>query len=74
MKLTVTVKGDKAIARGKVWPRDEPEPEKWTIEVEDSTPNRQGAPALYGYSTGIQGPTSPGTEIWYTNVKVTPNK
>ncbi|HEY7155116.1 MAG TPA: PQQ-binding-like beta-propeller repeat protein [Gemmataceae bacterium] len=74
MKLTVEVKGDKAIARGKVWPRDEPEPEKWTVEVEDSTPNRQGSPALYGYSTGIQGPTSPGTEIWYTNVKVTPNK
>jgi outer membrane protein assembly factor BamB len=74
MKLTVEIKGDKAVARGKVWPRDEPEPEKWTVEVEDSTPNRQGSPALYGNSTGIQGPTSPGTEIWYTNVKVTPNK
>jgi outer membrane protein assembly factor BamB len=74
MKLTVEVKGDKAIVRGKVWPRDETEPEKWTVEVEDSTPNREGAPALYGNSTAIQGPKSPGTEIFFTNVKITPNK
>jgi outer membrane protein assembly factor BamB len=74
MKLTVEVKGDKAIARGKVWPRDQPEPKEWTIEVEDSTPNREGAPALYGFSTGIQGPQVPGTEIFYTNVKITANK
>jgi outer membrane protein assembly factor BamB len=74
MKLTVEIQGDKAIARGKVWPREEPEPKAWTVEVEDSTPNREGAPALYGNSTAIQGPKSPGTEIYYTNVKITPNK
>ncbi len=73
MKLTVEVQGDKAIARGKVWPRDQPEPKAWTLTVEDTTPNREGAPALYGNSTGIQEKT-PGTEIYYTNVKVTPNK
>ncbi len=74
MKLTVEVKGGKAIARGKVWQRDRPEPQEWTVEVEDSTPNREGAPALYGNSTGIKGPKSPGTEIYYSNVKITPNK
>jgi outer membrane protein assembly factor BamB len=74
MKLTVEVKGDKAVARGKVWQRDQEEPNEWTVEVEDSTPNREGAPALYGFSTGIQSPQSPGTEIFYTNVKITPNK
>jgi len=74
LKLTVEVQGDKAIARGKVWPRDQPEPEEWTVEVEDSTPNRQGAPALYGNSTGIQDAKHPGTEIYYINVKITPNK
>jgi outer membrane protein assembly factor BamB len=74
MKLKVEVKGEKAVARGKVWPRDEAEPKEWTLEVEDSTPNREGAPALYGFSTGIQGPEQPGTEIYYTNVKITPNK
>jgi outer membrane protein assembly factor BamB len=74
MKLTVDVKGDKAVARGKVWPRDEAEPAEWTVEVEDSTPNREGAPALYGNSTAIEGPQNPGTEIFYTNVKITANK
>jgi len=74
LKLTVEVQGDKAVVRGKVWLRDQPEPEKWTVEVEDSTPNREGAPALYGFSTGVQGPQHPGTEIYYTNVKITPNK
>jgi len=74
MKLTVEVKNDKAIVRGKVWQRDKAEPTAWTVEIEDSTPNREGAPALYGYSTGVQGPKNPGTEIFYTNVKITPNK
>ena len=74
LKLTVEVQGDKAVVRGKVWPRDQPEPEKWTVEVEDSTPNREGAPALYGNSTGIQDAKHPGTEIYYANVKITPNK
>ncbi|MGH7225046.1 MAG: PQQ-binding-like beta-propeller repeat protein, partial [Gemmataceae bacterium] len=74
MKLVVEVKDGKAIARGKVWPRAQQEPKEWTIKIEDSTPNREGAPALYGYSTGVQGPKNPGTEIFYTNVKITPNK
>lgn len=74
MKLTVEVKDDKAIARGKVWQRDQEEPKEWTVEVEDSTPNREGAPALYGFSTGIQDPKHPGTEIFYSNVKITANK
>ncbi len=68
------MQGGKAIARGKVWPRDQEEPKEWTITVEDPTPNTEGAPCLYGFSTGVQGPTKPGTEIWYTNVKITPNK
>jgi outer membrane protein assembly factor BamB len=73
MKLTVEVQGGKAIARGKVWPRDRPEPKEWTLTVEDPTPNREGSPALYGNSTGIQ-EKMPGTTVFYTNVKVTPNK
>jgi outer membrane protein assembly factor BamB len=74
MKLTVKVNGDKATVRGKVWPRDEQEPSSWTVEVEDSVPNREGAPALYGYAAGILGPGEPGTDIYYDNVRVTPNK
>jgi hypothetical protein len=74
MKLRVDVKGDKAVARGKVWPRGAKEPDQWTVEVEDPCPNREGSPSLYGYATGILGPDSPGTEIYYDNVRITPNK
>jgi outer membrane protein assembly factor BamB len=74
MKLTVQVEGDKAVVRGKVWQRDEPEPTEWTVEVEDPTPNREGAPALYGYAAATESDGQPGTDIYYDNVKVTPNK
>ena len=73
MKLIVTVEDGKAVARGKVWPRDAKEPVAWTVEVTDPTPNREGAPGLYGYVTGFQG-NLPGNDIHYDNVRVTPNK
>lgn len=73
MKFTVDIQGDKGLVRGKVWPRAEAEPREWTIEFEDPTPNREGAPALYGYALGIREPDI-GTEIYYDNVSVAPNK
>jgi outer membrane protein assembly factor BamB len=73
MKLTVDVNGDKAVVRGKVWERDKEEPADWTIEFQDPTPNREGAPALYGYATGILG-NPVGAEVFYDNLHVTPNK
>jgi hypothetical protein len=73
MKFTVVPMGTKALAKAKVWPKGEPEPEAWTTELEDTTPNLEGSPALYGYATGILDPAV-GTEILYANVKVTPNK
>jgi outer membrane protein assembly factor BamB len=73
-KLTVEMVGDKAIARGKVWPKGEPEPAAWTIEVEDSSPNREGSPALYAYSTGNIDGTGVGSEAYFDNIRVTPNK
>lgn len=72
-KLTVEVKGEKAVARGKVWKADQAEPQGWTVEVEDDTPNKEGAPALFGSATGIED-GKPGTDIFYRNVSVTPNK
>lgn len=74
LKLTVSIDGDKATVRGRAWPRDAGEPKEWTVEVEDSTPNKEGAPALYALATGIGGPTKPGTEVYFQNVKITPNK
>ncbi len=61
MKMEVQIEGDKAIVRGKVWPRDEAEPTEWSIEAEDPLPNRTGSPGLYGYSPA---------EIYYDNLKV----
>jgi outer membrane protein assembly factor BamB len=73
MKLTVQVKGKAALVRGKVWQRDQPEPTAWTAEVTDPRPNLEGSPGLYGYVLGIVG-DNPGTDIFYDNVSLTPNK
>jgi outer membrane protein assembly factor BamB len=73
MKFTVEVQGDKATARGKVWPRDQAEPEDWTVTFEDPTPNKEGSPGVYAYSAGIEA-NKPGTEIYFDKVSVTPNK
>ena len=72
VKLTVDVKGDKALIKGKAWPRGKTEPADWTITLEDPYPIRHGSPALYGYVTGIP-EEGPGTDIFYDNVRVTPN-
>ncbi len=61
MKMTVDIVDDTAHVKGKVWIKDEPEPEEWTIIVEDPLPNREGSPGIYGYSPA---------EIYYDNLKV----
>ena len=65
MKLRVEIppEGTEGTIRGKVWKRDEPEPEGWTIEVRDPIIHRQGSPGIYGYSAA---------EIYYDNVSVAP--
>jgi outer membrane protein assembly factor BamB len=73
MKLTVKIDGDKAIARGKVWERGKTEPEKWNVQVEDPSPNRQGSPALYANAFGNP-EGGQGCEAWFDNVAITPNK
>ncbi len=50
MKLKVEVDGDKANLFGKVWKRDEAEPDEWTIETVDPRANRNGSPGLYLYA------------------------
>ena len=44
MKLQV----DGSTIRGKLWVRGENEPEAWTVEMMDSSPNLFGSPGLYG--------------------------
>jgi outer membrane protein assembly factor BamB len=64
MKLRVDHEAGKAIVRGKVWRRGEPEPEAWTITVEDPYPIANGSPGLVGYSPA---------PIYYDNLAVTAN-
>jgi len=64
-KIMVQQEDGKAIVKGKVWPKGQAEPEKWTIEMEDPTPNTHGAAGLWGFSNDL--------EIYYDNIIVTPN-
>jgi hypothetical protein len=66
MKLQASTDGDKAVLRGKVWPRDEKEPAAWTIEVTDDMPNLQGSPGLIGDTTNKG-------EFYLDNIQVYPN-
>ena len=61
VKMQVEIVDGKALVRGKVWPRGNPEPAAWSIEAADPLPNRMGSPGLYGYSAA---------DIYYDNVKV----
>ncbi len=61
MKMMVEITDDKALIRGKVWRRGDPEPGEWTITAEDPLPNREGSPGIYGYSPA---------NIYYDNLKV----
>jgi hypothetical protein len=65
MKLTVAPEENQAAVRGKIWPRGQPEPEAWTIEMVDSAPNLHGTPGVFG--------NSPDAEIYLDNLRVTSN-
>jgi len=62
MKMEVAYVDGKAIIRGKIWPRNAPEPADWTIIAEDPYPNTHGSPGLYGDAQ---------TTIYFDNVKIT---
>jgi outer membrane protein assembly factor BamB len=64
-KLMVQQMPDKAVLKGKVWERGNPEPKEWTIDLEDPTPNTHGPAGLWGFSNDL--------EIYYDNILVTPN-
>lgn len=64
MKMKVDSNAERAIVYGKVWPRDQPEPEEWTIEQTDPHPNMTGSPGLYFYAL---------SDCYFDNVIVTQN-
>jgi hypothetical protein len=71
-KLTVTVEGDKALVRGKIWEANSSEPSDWTLALEDPAGNKEGSPALYAnvMDTVLAGQK---TQVLFANVRVTPN-
>ena len=72
MKLEVQSMGaGKVRARGKVWPKGQPEPAAWTIERIDPIGSLKGAPGLYADAPSRVGG---GSEIYYDNIKVYKNK
>ncbi|HXG57046.1 MAG TPA: PQQ-binding-like beta-propeller repeat protein [Vicinamibacterales bacterium] len=72
MKLEVqNLDNGRVRARGKVWPKGQPEPAEWTIERIDPIGNVKGSAGIYA-----DAPSNPagGSEIYYDNIKVYRNK
>lgn len=66
LKLQVeNLPGGKTRARGKVWPASDPEPSEWLIEWTDPVGHRQGSAGVFADAPN---------EIFFDNIKVTPNK
>ena len=66
LKLEVqTLPGGKTRARGKAWPVGEAEPAAWLIEWTDPIGNRLGSAGIFCDSAN---------EVFFDNIKVTPNK
>jgi outer membrane protein assembly factor BamB len=73
MKLEVqTLDGGKVRARGKVWPKAEAEPAAWTIERVDPIGSLKGSPGIY--ADAMNSAETGGSEMYYDNIKVYPNK
>jgi len=73
MKLEVqTLEGTNVRARGKVWPKGEPEPAAWTIERVDPIGSLKGSPGIY--ADAMNAAASGGSEMYYDNIRVYANK
>jgi outer membrane protein assembly factor BamB len=72
IKLEVqSLDGSKVRARGKVWPKGQPEPQAWTIERVDPIGSHKGAPGIYADAPSRVGG---GSELYYDNIRVYRNK
>jgi hypothetical protein len=61
VKFSVDIQDNQARVRVKVWPRDETEPQSWTLEALDPQPNLEGSAGLYAYSMA---------PVYYDNVRI----
>ena len=73
MKMQSELANGKAVIRGKVWPREDKEPEAWTIELVDECPNTEGSPGINGFSNGTT-VKKEGAGIYFDNYQVYANE
>jgi outer membrane protein assembly factor BamB len=67
LKARVDVAPDgSGTVRAKAWKQDDPEPERWTLEVPHATAHQNGCPGLFGFSPQDM-------RVYIDNVSVTPN-
>ena len=59
--------GPGGFARAKVWPRDEPEPDEWTLTAQLNNVHPSGAPGLFGFAFQSR------FRVYLDNLRVTPN-
>ncbi len=68
LKTSVDVNDDgSATIRAKVWPRDDTEPDAWTLEVDHPHAHTHGSPGLYGFTPQSR------FRVYLDNISVTPN-
>ncbi|HYO25884.1 MAG TPA: PQQ-binding-like beta-propeller repeat protein [Lacipirellulaceae bacterium] len=48
LKLRVEQQAGKALCQGKLWLRDQTEPEEWSLEMTDAAPQKSGSPGVFG--------------------------
>ncbi|MGF1484841.1 MAG: PQQ-binding-like beta-propeller repeat protein [Opitutales bacterium] len=65
-RVDVDDNGDGMI-RAKAWPRDNEEPEAWTLEVPVKDAHTQGSPGLYAFSPQAQ------KRVYFDNLKIYPS-
>ena len=64
MKFRVIEDGEGIVARGRVWPRGEEEPEDWTVEWREEHPHEKGTPGIFADAVTA--------EIFFDNIRVEP--
>jgi len=68
LKTQVDVAQDgSGVVRAKAWPREEGEPDQWTIQVPHKVAHANGSPGLFGFAPQSK------FRVYLDNVSVTPN-
>jgi outer membrane protein assembly factor BamB len=65
LKTQIDLLDDEAgLIRAKAWPREEEEPDQWTLEVKHSRPHTQGASGIYALSPQSK------KKVYFDNLKI----